>query len=214
MLFEDEDEFLDEKVRKMNDNDGKDRRKTKQKNLENLEKTKNKLRKEPKYALRPDTMYFKREDKDVASEYFNRLKKDLLDKYGEFSTAMEIELILLCNGLVRVQRKSRLESFFGRFFDRVASQDPHGQIHASLKALGLLPEKTAKGDNASSDIKQLLAKDSLDAEESNSDVQNFKAWASNPENVPQLVLRTPAPGERPNYTDVDITFEEEKPEKI
>jgi hypothetical protein len=202
-LFDEDDGFPESEPM----DDGMDRRR--KKGTGNPEaKAAKKIKKTTKNALTPQRMFFKKEERDMYAEYFNRFKSDVEEAYGSFSTAQEVLVDTLCLAIVRMERKSRLESHFGRFFDRVATQDPLGQINQTLKNLGLLPEKKGAKEaavSASNSLKNSLAADSLEAEQN--DVQlNYEEWAKSRESA-QYEVRTPE--ELPNYTDVDLIFESE-----
>lgn len=207
-LFDDEDEL--QPKRRNNLDDGTDRRK--KKTDKEAEATK-KMKKAAKFALRPERMFFKDEERKMYAEYFNRFKEDIEERYDEFTTAQEILVDCLCYAIVRMERKSRLESFFGRFFDRVAPHDPLGQINSTLKSLGLLPEKKeSKEASATQEIRKILAADADAASENNQKEQNYAEWVANFENknIPTVESRTPS--EIPVYMDNDLILPEEDDE--
>jgi hypothetical protein len=191
-------------------NDGTDHRKKKEKEKEPEYKAKKIIHKSTKFALRPSRMFFKQEERDMYAEYFNRFRSDLEEAYGTFTTAQEILVDCLCYAVVRLERKSRLESHFGRFFDRVAPHDPLGQIQSTLKSLGLLPEKKEKESaNGASEIKKLLAKDS-ESPEPEISLDGYDEWLAN-RNVPQIEVRTPE--KLPRYEEEDLILNEDDEEE-
>lgn len=206
-IFDDDDE---ESTRFRATNDGTDRRKKKDNEKEPETKAKKTIKKTPRFALKPSRMFFKQEERDMYAEYFNRFKEDLEEAYGQMTTAQEILVDCLCYSIIRLERKSRLESHFGRFFDRVAPHDPLGQIQSSLKALGLLPEKKEKeAATGAAEIKKILAKDS--EEETRIDTDGgYKEWLASRTNLPELQVRTPA--ELPQYGEEDLILTEDDEE--
>lgn len=200
--FEDD----DDSTRFRATNDGSDRRKKKDKEKDPETKAKKSIKKTPRFALRPQRMFFKQEERDMYAEYFNRFKEDLEEAYGLMTTAQEILVDCLCYAIIRLERKSRLESHFGRFFDRVAPHDPLGQIQSTLKALGLLPEKKEKeAASGANEIKKILAKDS-ENEDTKVSLDGYEEWLASRQ-LPHLEMRTPS--EIPNYVEEDLILKEE-----
>ena len=137
--------------------DGIDRRLKKSK--DNISGKRIKAKNNPKHALTPEKMFCQQEEKEIYAEFYNRLKEDIIEKYGEFSTTQEIVLDGVCYALVRLKRKSIMESKFGRFMDKVAIQDPMQQVLAGLKFLGLASEKRNGEESDKSTIGKLLGQD-------------------------------------------------------
>lgn len=116
-------------------------------------------RKKPKLkpqkgALSPHTLFFAKEDKEIFTFHYHQFKNEIIQRKGELSAADEYLLTQLCVVTVRIYRKTRMESMYGRFMDRVATQDPISQSANLLKALGLLNDKK----NAEEDTKSLVTK--------------------------------------------------------
>jgi len=191
--------------------DGMDRRRKKPDVDE--KQAKKKIKKAAKYALRPERMFFKDEERRMYAEYFNRFKEDIEERYNEFTTAQEILVDCLCYAIVRMERKSRLESFFGRFFDRVAPHDPLGQINSTLKSLGLLPEKKDKADaNSNAEIKKILAADAENAIDKENKDLSYEEWVKNLDSKDLPIIESRTPENIPVYEDDTILFEEEEEE--
>lgn len=189
--------------------DGLDKRKKKEKEPE--ARAKKKLKQNAKHALRPEKMFFKEDERQMYAEYFNRFKHDIEERYEEFSTAQEILVDCLCYAIIRLERKSRLESFFGRFFDRVAPHDPLGQITATLKALGLLPEKKeSKEIGSAGEIKKIIANDALGADGNTSTSMTHEEWIKTVRDtdMPKIEMRTPEI--IPTYTETDLVFSDDE----
>jgi hypothetical protein len=194
---------------------GKDRRyeskKTKSKEKVKEENVQKKLKKTVRYALSPDKMFFNKDERNMYAEYFNRFKDDILEAYGTFTTAQELSVDGLCWAIVRLHRKSKLESYFGRFFDRVAPHDPLGQINQTLKSLGLLPEKKEKEvASANMTVKSKLGEEAMNSENAAQEL-TFKDWLQQ-KDVPKFEFRTPK--ELPNYNEHDLVFEDKDDEEM
>lgn len=183
--------------------DGIDKRLKKSK--DSISSKRIKAKNNPKHALTPEKMFCKQEEKDTYSEFFNRFKDEIIEKYGEFSTTQEIALDGVCYAIVRLQRKSMLESNFGRFFDKIAIQDPMQQILAGLKFLGLASEKRNGEESDKSAIGKLLGQDAEELDKIVMEDDSYEAWAAS-QNFAEVKLRTPKV--LPNYSNEDLIIDE------
>lgn len=203
-LFDDE---LNEEFDDSEFDDGVDKRLKKSK--DNVSDKRVKPSKNPKHALKADVMFFAKEEQDTYKEYYERFKEDIVEKYGEFSTTHELSLNVLCYTVLRLRRKSRLESHFGRFMDRQAPHDPVTQTLNTLKFLGLSPEKQIAEEGGKSALGKLLAQDAeeFDGEEIQSVDNSYEAWLAS-RTTEKLELRTPKV--IPSYVDEDLIIESEE----
>lgn len=92
-------------------------------------------------ALNSVTTLFHAEEKEIKHYYKKKLTDQVMEERGKITIVDEIHIDLFCIAMVRVYRKSRLESQYGRFADRLASQDPIAQANNCLKELKLNSEK-------------------------------------------------------------------------
>lgn len=153
--------------------DGLDHRKNKEKKDGREAKKNSKASK--RGALNASNMHYHADEKHI-QEYYTKGFKDLVVKEkGELSIADSLIIDVLAYAAVRLYRKSRLESSFGRFMDRTAPQDPLNQILQCIKSLGL--KSTAKpGESGKDLIGKLLASDITGEGEEENQVMNFDEW--------------------------------------
>jgi hypothetical protein len=171
-------------------------------------------RKKPKLkpqkgALSPSTLFFAKEDKEIFSFHYQQFKNEIITRKGELSVADEYLLTQLCVVTVRIFRKTRMESMYGRFMDRVATQDPIAQSANLLKALGLLNDKK----NAEEDTKSLVTKLLSQSIETDNNgtiqrISSYEEWAASKEREKDEVKLTKydLTREKNSYGDV---FDEE-----
>lgn len=107
-------------------------------------------------ALTANLLLVNKEDRNIYAFHYNSFKEEILERKGSLSFTDNFLLITLCTSVVRLYRKTKLESEFGRFMDRVATQDPIVQINNCLKSLGLLSDKKDSDDDMQKRITQIL----------------------------------------------------------
>jgi len=153
---------------------------------EDLEKPKKKkLPRSTHGALNPDKMQYREDEKEIQQYYRDGIIAELKEKKGTDQLSRSEELITDIIGFatVRLYRKAKLESMYGRFLDRSAPQDPGAQIIVGLKALNLATSSSANATNRKdekSNIKVMLGK--MLSEESQTTVEGtggtptFEEW--------------------------------------
>jgi len=132
------------------------------------------LRQSASGALNGSNMHYHNDEKLIQQYYRNRFTIKVKEEKGEVSIVDEMIIDLLSYAAVRVFRKSRLESMFGRFMDRTAPQDPVAQILSCIKSLGL--RNNLKGTETGKEaISKLLGSDAEEMASSGS-VLTFEEW--------------------------------------
>ena len=125
-------------------------------------------------ALNASNMHYHAEEKLIQQYYRTKFIEKVKQEKDEVSIVDELLIDLLAYCAVRVYRKAKLESSFGRFMDRTAPQDPVAQILSCIKSLGL--KNTLKGNETGKEaISKILGQD---AEEmtSNGAALTFDEW--------------------------------------
>jgi hypothetical protein len=112
-------------------------------------------------ALNATNMYYHDEEKNIQQYYRSKFTDKVIAEKGELSITDELIIDTLSYCAVRLMRKAKLESMFGRFMDRTAPQDPVAQLLSCVKALGL--KNNLKGTESSKDvISKLLGQDAAE----------------------------------------------------
>jgi len=140
--------------------DGTDRRKNKDPKEKAAKKA---LKASNRGALNSSNMHYHDDEKMIVQYYRSKFIEKVIAEKGEISIVDEMLIDLLSYAAVRVFRKARMESMFGRFMDRTAPQDPVAQILSCIKSLGL-KNNLKGGESGKEMISKLLGSD---AEEMN-----------------------------------------------
>lgn len=94
-------------------------------------------------------------EKEIYFYYVKHLREEVIKLRGEV-TFMETTWIELASRLfVRIQRKDKLEAQYGRFLDRIATQDPYMQVEKYIAKLGL--DKKVDANSGTDMISQLIS---------------------------------------------------------
>lgn len=151
--------------------DGTDRRKLKK---VKSKEDKKKFNASKRGALNSSNMHYHADEKYIQEYYTTGLTELVIKEKGELSIADALIIDLAAYATVRVYRKSRLESNFGRFMDRTAPQDPVAQILQCIKALNL--KSAAKAESTKEIIGKLLASESNDLDDSKEQSMSLEEW--------------------------------------
>jgi uncharacterized membrane protein YheB (UPF0754 family) len=147
---------------------GEDRRKGKK--PKNKENKKNFIASK-RGALNATNMLYHSEEKNIQQYYTKELIALVIKEKSELSIVDALIIDIAAYATVRLYRKSRLESTFGRFMDRSAPQDPAAQILQCIKALNL---KSAAKAESTKEILAKLITDDLDDNQEES--MSFEEW--------------------------------------
>lgn len=134
---------------------------------------KKKLKEANKGSINSGNMLYHEDEKCIYQYYRSRFYNKVLAEKTEINIADELIIDLLAYAIVRVFRKSRLESKFNRFMDRTAPQDPVAQILSCIKSLGL--KNNLKGNETTKDaLGKLLGNDAADM--GTNETITFEQW--------------------------------------
>jgi|GEM_PF-5305893 len=113
-------------------------------------KDKQKNRLQQRGALNADSMLLQSEEANIYNYYTTKFHERVTRAKGVVEIEDEAHIHGVGFAMVRMHRKAKLETQYGRFMDRTAPQDPLTQLLTCIKALGL--KSDVKGTDSSKDI--------------------------------------------------------------
>jgi len=149
---------------------GEDRRK--QKKAKNKEDKKN-FNVSKKGSLSASNMLYHPDEAHIQQYYTKGLIELVIREKGELTIADALIIDVAAYSTVKLYRKSRLESTFGRFMDRSATHDPVAQILQCIRALNL---KNAKQAESTKEIIAKLISSDLTEDENQEQSMSLEEW--------------------------------------
>lgn len=119
-------------------------------------KEKQRVRTEQRGALNSNSMLLSSEESNTYNYYTTRFHERVTRAKGSVEIEDEAHIVGIGFAMVRLHRKSKLETQYGRFMDRTAPQDPLTQLLQCIKALNLKTDVKGSDSNKEALAKMLI----------------------------------------------------------